>query len=101
MLDWSRTPPAPLRPESGDSIAELGVEAEGAFFGPFRSPAFSAVLDASGHPLEIPEAAELRYTVKLRRGGAGSPILLASPVVDDVTLYFDAGTPRILAWVRS
>jgi hypothetical protein len=110
LLDYSVTPPAELRPAaaadmngfSGESMADVGVELGGAAYGPFRNAAFSAVRDAKGRPVAISDAAELRYTAKLKMGVArnASPILLSTPVVDDVTLYFDAGAPKILGWVN-
>jgi hypothetical protein len=44
--------------------------------------------------------ASLRYTAKLKTGVADrSAILLSTPVLDDVTLFFDCGGPRFLGWV--
>ena len=28
-----------------------------------------------------------------------APILLSTPILDDVTLYFDCGGPKIVGWV--
>ena len=43
----------------------------------------------------------MRHSAKLKTGtsGRGAPVLLATPVLDDVTVYFDPGGPDILEWV--
>ena len=109
LLDASASPPVELRPASepdlngyaGESVADIGLLVGGAWTGPFRNPAFSSARTTSGRPLSIPEGDGVRYTAKLKTGLGGRPsaILLASPVLDDVTLYFDEGGPRILGWV--
>jgi hypothetical protein len=97
--DYSTTPPTELRP--GESVADLGLEVEGASYGPYRNPAFSPARTPAGRPVPIRDGAELRYTAKLKTGAASqsSPILLSTPILDDVTLYFDSGVPKILGWV--
>lgn len=97
MLDHSVSPPRALRPEAG-GFADLYVEADGAWTGPFRNDGWSAVRTPSGRP---PEGSRFRYAAKLKMGGPATPgtILLASPVLDDVTVYFDRGGPEILSWV--
>jgi hypothetical protein len=97
MLDHSDSPPRALRPEAGGFV-DLYVEADGAWYGPYRDGGWSAARTPSG---EAPAGSRLRYAAKLKMGGPASPgtILLASPVLDDVTLYFTRGGPEILGWV--
>lgn len=95
MFDHSTSPPTELRP--GESVADLGVDVAGIPYGPYRTPAFSPTHTPTGRP--IPIDGTLRYTAKLKTGAARSAILLATPVLDDVTLFFDCGGPRILGWV--
>jgi hypothetical protein len=97
--DWSTSPPAELHP--GDSAVELGIVLDGAAFGSCRNPVFSAVRTTSGRPPSIRAGGSLRYTAKFRTGrsGRGAPLLLSSPLLDDVTLFFDDGGPQVLGWV--
>ncbi len=89
--DFSETPPAVLRPEGGSS-ADLYLRAGETWHGPFRDPGGSAVR----LPVEDPFA--VRYAAALKAGAVGpSTILLSTPVLDDVTLFFDDGPVRILA----
>ncbi|MBV8878502.1 MAG: hypothetical protein JO332_00930 [Planctomycetaceae bacterium] len=109
LLDHSETPPLELHPEeaadlngyAGASVADLGVVVGGAWLGPYRNPAFSPVRGSSGRPPSVADGELVRYTAKLKTGAGGrsSAILLATPILDDVTLYFDDGGPRILGWV--
>jgi hypothetical protein len=88
--DHSSTPPAALHPEGGTSV-DLWLQSGGAWHGPFRNP--------GGSPARL-DAAELRYGVELKAGPVSrSTLLLSSPVLDDVTLFFDEGPVRILASV--
>jgi hypothetical protein len=73
---------------------DFWVEADEASHGPYRNPAFSPVRDTAGRPLS---AAAVRYAVKFMAGSART--LLATPVLDDVTVYYDSGKPEFLGWV--
>jgi hypothetical protein len=64
MSDASTVPPTDLRP--GDSVADLGIEIEGAWNGPYRNSAFSPTHGTSGRPLAVDGS--LRYTAKLKTG---------------------------------
>jgi hypothetical protein len=92
-LDYSTTPPTELMPE--ESSVDLGFDVAGTAHGPYRNPTFSPV----GRPIEVD--GPVRYTAKLKigLGKSRSPILLATPVLDDVTLFFDCGGPKVLGWV--
>jgi len=109
LLDASTTPPTELRPAPGvdangspaESVADLGLRLGDAVYGPYRNAAFSPVRGLSGRPVEAGDGEEVRYTAKLKSGlsGPSAAVLLSTPVLDDVTLYFDEGGPRILGWV--
>ncbi len=68
---------------------QLFLQAEG----PLRDAGWSS----PGRPLPVDDPAAVRWSAKLL-GGPGTA-LLASPVLDDVTLYFDRGGADIVAWV--
>jgi hypothetical protein len=100
-------PPAPVRvlavawtcrpTEAPGPSVELDVHGDGARWGPFRDEGGSPVRDAGGEP---PAVSELRWSAKFLRGAAtAKPVLLESPALDDVTLFFDAGAPPIAGWV--
>jgi hypothetical protein len=100
MYDRAEVPPRTLRPESG-TFADLYVELDGAWYGPLRDDGWSPVRSPSGRAPSLADPASLRYAAKLKMGApaAKGTILLASPALDDVTLYFDRGGPEILSWV--
>ncbi len=95
LLDHASTPPKPLVPEGG-SVADAGLLVGTSWTGPLRDPVFSPL-----HGVTAPPAGDVRLTMKLKAGtdGKASAILLASPVVDDATLHFDADGPVFLGWV--
>lgn len=70
----------------------LSVVDGGLTFGPFVDDGFSAVLSAAGTTPTLQNPAQAKYSigVDLTAGGA-PPILLATPVLDDVTLYWSNG----------
>ncbi len=106
--DFSVAPPRELRPEAGPdangfaaaTAADLWVEADGAWYGPYRDERWSPVRAPGGAPLRLLDASRVRTAAKLKSGGprATGTILLASPVLDDVTLFFDSGGPGVLSW---
>lgn len=75
--------------------AEVFVESGGAWYGPFRDDGWSAVRTPAG--LSPEAAGEVRYRVKLKAGP--EPVLLSSPVLDDVTLFFERPEIEFLGWV--
>jgi hypothetical protein len=111
LLDASTAPPTELRPAAdadlngyaGESVADVGLIVGESWTGPFRNPTFSPARGPSGRPLTIRDGDPVRYTAKLKTGlrGRTSAILLSSPVLDDVTVFFDDGGPRTLGWTCS
>ncbi|HZF00024.1 MAG TPA: hypothetical protein VE981_23650, partial [Planctomycetota bacterium] len=83
-----------------ESVADLGLLIGDTWTGPYRNPAFSPARGPSGRPPVVRDADKVRYTAKLKTGIAGRPaaILLSSPILDDVTLFFAEGR-RYLGWV--
>jgi hypothetical protein len=91
LFDHSASPPLAIRPEGG-ALAELWAETEAGWVGPLRDPGWSPVLSG---------ARSVRWAAKLRTGAVSpAAILLASPVLDDVTLYFESGRVEFLGWVN-
>ncbi len=107
MLDYSSWPgPGELRPAAAadangftaETIADLWMVVDGTTYGPYRNEMFSPVRDASGNPVEV--ASSVQYRVKLKIGPkTASTILLATPVLDDVTVFTDTGNPEIVGWL--
>ena len=97
--DWSAFPRSELHP--GDAVADLSLDVDGVVCGPFRNPVFSAARASSGRPPSIGKGRPVRYSAKLKSGfaGRGAPLLLSSPILDDVTIYVDGGGPIFLGWV--
>ncbi len=100
MFDYAVEPPAPLRPVGGTS-ADVWLRVGEFSYGPFRNPGYSVARSACGVPPEMPEGAEVRYCAKLKMGGPATPVtaLLSTPVIDDVTIFFERGGPEILGYV--
>jgi hypothetical protein len=109
LLDVSTTPPTELRPAAEADVngckleceADLALRVGDVAYGPFRNPVFSPLRGLSGRPARVRDGDEVRYSAKLKSGlsGPSAAVLLSTPVLDDVTLYFDDGGPRILGWV--
>jgi hypothetical protein len=98
VYDHSTSPPTELHP--GDSAAELRLEVDGTTVGPLCDPTFSAARTTSDRAPSVGDGGTVRYSVKLKTGAArGGALLLSTPVLDDVTVYFDAGGPTYLEWV--
>lgn len=106
MLDYSSWPPTVLAPaaaadangHSAESVADFWMVIDGVTYGPYRNEMFSAVKDAAGGPVEV--TSSVQYRTKLKIGPkTPSTILLATPVLEDVTVFFDCGTPEIVGWL--
>jgi hypothetical protein len=67
---------------------------------PVTGDGFSAIRGSGGGPATVKNPTEVRYRIRVSLPGADlSTILLATPVVDDVTLYWDMGRGAILSYV--
>jgi hypothetical protein len=61
-------------------------------YGPYDDDGFSPVQTTAGAPPSIESPSQTRYSVAFDLSTAGSaPILLATPVMDDVTIYWTDG----------
>jgi hypothetical protein len=100
MFDHADVPPKAMRPERG-TFVDLFVELDGAWYGPLEDDGWSPVRSPSGRPPSIADPSSVRYAAKFKMGAPSSKatILLASPVLDDVTLYYDRGGAESLSWV--
>jgi hypothetical protein len=93
MYDYADDPRTELRPSEG-TVADLWVEVNDDRRGPYRNEGYSPI----GF-LAVEEESRVQYRAKLKIGPATpSTILLSTPVLDDVTLYFDRGRPEFLSW---
>jgi hypothetical protein len=100
--------PAPLADKNGysyETVCELNLRIGSLTFGPYRNEGWSPVrathaANATGVGMEpplVPAGDECRFTAKLRVGPAGpNTILLATPVLDDVTVFYAESSARFL-----
>jgi hypothetical protein len=85
-----------VKPKVELSIEDPGIP-PGVYYG---EDGFSAVKDAAGSPPVLQNPGAIKYKARFILAEADlSTILLATPVLDDVTLYFEDGGPRIVSYV--
>jgi hypothetical protein len=98
-------------PTAAQMYVLVGPVAGPRTFGPYHNEGWSAIRDSHensviptviGNPVELTDTEIVRFRVKLRVGNLDplNTVLLATPVVDDVTLYFDYGTVTYLSYVE-
>ncbi|HLY09297.1 MAG TPA: hypothetical protein VKW04_08355 [Planctomycetota bacterium] len=91
--------------EAGMPVANLnvkvgaGINDAGQIYGPYYDDGFSAILNNRSRTPTIQDPTKLKYFVQIEIPGGGKPILLASPVIDDVTLYWDDNQSHLLSYV--
>jgi len=90
------TPP----PDVGPKV-RLGIKDGAVAYGPFDDDSFSPVRDPSGNVPQIQDPTRVKYFAEFRLEKATplDTILLATPVLDDVTLFWDDGGPQLLSYV--
>jgi hypothetical protein len=76
-----------------------GIDDGGQIYGPFYDDGFSTIVNTRSRIPSIQDPTKLKYYVQIEIPGGGKPILLASPVVDDVTLYWDDNQSHLLSYV--
>ncbi|MBV8878376.1 MAG: hypothetical protein JO332_00290, partial [Planctomycetaceae bacterium] len=76
-----------------------GLDDGGQIYGPFYDDGFSAILNNRSRTPVIQDPTKLKYYVQIEVPGGGRPILLASPVIDDVTLFWDDNQSHLLSYV--
>jgi hypothetical protein len=93
MVDY-QNPAGPSDLRQDKSCARLFVQVDGLRY-PLNDPsgmsndAFSPIQDSAGQAVALGENAKFKYQVKFRVDGADAgSVLLATPVLDDVTFYY-------------
>lgn len=88
----------------GPADADLPAECEfsiglgQATYGPFRDPGFSRLVDSQGKPIVLD--GPFTYRIKFRIHGLTlDSQLLATPILDDVTIFYQVGPPEFLRYV--
>ena len=77
-----------------------GIRDGSVSYGPFDNDAFSAVRAPDGTIPVIQDPKQLKYFAQFKLESANlSSILLASPVLDDVTIYWDDSRTHLLSYV--
>jgi len=76
-----------------------GIDDGGQIYGPFYDDGFSSILNSKSRTPSIQDPTRLKYFVQIEVPGGGKPILLASPVVDDITLFWDDNQSHLLSYV--
>jgi hypothetical protein len=98
LYDYSRgtdgMPNRDLQPKVG-----AGIDDGGTIYGPYHEDGFSAIMNNKSRTPSIQDATKLKYFVQFEIQGGGKPILLASPVIDDVTLFWDDNQSHMLSYV--
>jgi hypothetical protein len=98
LYDYSRDPQglpsADLAPKVG-----AGLDDNNQIYGPFYEDGFSPVLNTKSRTPSIQDPTKLKYFVQIEITTANKPILLASPVIDDVTLFWDDSQSHLLSYV--
>lgn len=98
LYDYSRgtdgTPTKDLQPK-----VSAGLDDNGQIYGPFYDDGFSPILNNRSRTPSITDPTKLKYYVQIEIQGAAKPILLASPVIDDVTLFWDDNQSHLLSYV--
>jgi hypothetical protein len=101
---------------SYETVAQMFVVVDGPFgrraYGPYHNEVFSPIRDshrvgAAGtgttQKIKLEPGEYVKYVVKLRTGNVANTLLLSTPVLDDVTLFFEHSGARYVTYseVRS
>jgi hypothetical protein len=81
------------------AIVRVGIQDGTLIYGPFESDGFSAVLDKNGRTPRIQDPKLAKYFVDFEIEGGGNPVLLATPVLDDVTIFWDDEQTHLLSYI--
>jgi hypothetical protein len=97
LYDHNSAPGADLRPLQPK--VRVGVRDGATAYGPFEDDGFSAVRAPDGSTPTLQDPAKVRYFVEFRIDDAdASTVLLATPVLDDVTVYWESVQGSILSY---
>jgi hypothetical protein len=80
-------------------LVSLGVKDGSQTYGPFDDDGFSAVRATNGTTPVIQDPKNVKYFAQFRIQADFSAILLATPVLDDVTVYWDDAQAHLLSYV--
>jgi len=77
----------------------LSIQDGATTYGPYDDDGFSAVRAPDGSPPIMSNINQVKYIAQFRltRASPGA-VLLATPVLDDVTIYWDDARTRLLAY---
>jgi hypothetical protein len=80
-------------------LIQCGIRDGSVTYGPFDNDGFSAVRDPNGMTPVIQDPKQLKYIAQFRLGAASlNTILLSTPVLDDVTIYWDDSRTHLLSY---
>ena len=100
LYDWNNRAALNGLP-AGDVLpsVELSIVDGSTVYGPYEDDAFSAVRAPDGTPPIMTNPNGVKYLVHFRlKGATPSTILLSTPVLDDVTIYWDEARTRLLSY---
>jgi hypothetical protein len=104
--------PANLADANGyryETMADLKVQVGSETYGPYRNEGWSPIRLSHGSSsvattdgsVEVKPPDDVRYVAKMRVGNATiNTILLATPVLDDVTIFYSEGSAKFLGYVE-
>jgi len=98
LYDYSRSPDGTANKDLEPKVG-AGLDDNGQIYGPFYNDGFSPILNNRSRTPVITDPSKLKYYVQIELQAAGKPILLASPVIDDVTLFWDDNQSHLLSYV--
>jgi len=98
LYDYSRTTDGTANVDLHPKVG-AGVDDNGQIYGPFYEDGFSAILNNRSRAPSVQDPTKLKYFVQIEVPGGGKPILLASPVIDDVTVFWDDNQSHLLSYV--
>jgi hypothetical protein len=98
LLDYSS--PLAISPPDVRPKVTLGVQDGSQKYGPFEDDAFSSVRATNGATPVLQDPKQFKYFAQfLLENASLSTILLATPVLDDVTVYWQNGGPVVLSYM--
>jgi hypothetical protein len=86
---------------SYETVCDMSILVGAAAYGPYRSEGWSPVKGSDGAPVAVSPSDSCRFKAKLRIGPTTpDSILLATPVLDDVTVFYAEEAVRFLSYVE-
>jgi hypothetical protein len=97
-----RTPNKGITPTTRDVKPQvlLGIIDGATKYGPYDNDGFSAVRDVNGQIPVMQDPKNVKWYAQFKLGAAGlGTVLLATPYLDDVTVYWDDSRTHLLSYV--